>query len=70
MTDKRFTIDKDGRTILDDFDNSFCECVDSYEAKEYCNKMNTLYEENQRLKIEKSELIEELDRIDEGWELI
>ena len=43
---KRFTVDKDGRTILDIVDDSYCECVDSYEAKEYCRKLNELNDEN------------------------
>lgn len=42
MTEKRFTVDKDGRTILDNIDDSYCECVDSYEAKQYCRKLNEL----------------------------
>ena len=43
---KRFTIDKDGRTILDNIDDSYCECVDGYEAKQYCDKLNELNDEN------------------------
>lgn len=47
---KRFFIDKDSRTIVDNVDDSYCECVESYGAKEYCNKLNTLNNENQLLK--------------------
>jgi hypothetical protein len=50
MTAKRFTVDKDGRTILDNIDDSYCECVDGYEAKQYCGKLNELHEENTILK--------------------
>ena len=47
---KRFTVDKDGRTILDNIDDSYCECVDGYEAKQYCDKLNELNDENKELK--------------------
>lgn len=48
--DKRFNIDKDGRTILDSVDNDYCECVDSYEAKQYCKKLNELNDKTKMLK--------------------
>ena len=47
---KRYFIDKDCRTIIDNFDDSYCECANKFEAREYCNKLNTLYEENNELK--------------------
>lgn len=45
----RYFIDIDGRTIIDNFDDSYCECVDSYEAKQYCEKLNELNDENDEL---------------------
>lgn len=55
MTAKRFTVDKDGRTILDNIDDSYCECVDGYEAKQYCGKLNELYEERNYFERKKCE---------------
>lgn len=44
-----FFIDKDSRTIVDNYDDSYCECVDSYEAKQYCEKLNAFCKENKQL---------------------
>ena len=53
---KRFSIDKDNRTILDNIDNDYCECVDSYEAKQYYKKLNELNDDNKQLKETNQEL--------------
>lgn len=56
MTEKRFFIDKDGRTIVDTIDDSYCECVDGYEAEQYCMKLNELSEENDILREQLDEM--------------
>ena len=61
---KRFTVDKDGRTILDNIDDSYCECVDGYEAKQYCGKLNELAEENKQYHEWLDSLREELSLAD------
>lgn len=50
MTKKRFTIDKDGITVIDNCTNGLTECKYSQEAKLLCNFLNEVTEENEQLK--------------------
>lgn len=50
MTEKRFTIDKDEITVIDNCTNGLTECKHSQEAKLLCNFLNEVTEENEQLK--------------------
>ena len=50
MTEKRFIIDKDGITVIDNCTDGLTECKYSNEAKLLCNFLNELWEENEQLK--------------------
>lgn len=52
-TNKRFTIDKDCITVIDNCTDGLTECKYSNEAKLLCNFLNELYDENLQLKKEK-----------------
>lgn len=56
MTEKRFTIDKDGITVIDNCTNGLTECKYSQEAKLLCNFLNEVTEENEQLKSRINEL--------------
>lgn len=58
MTEKRFTIDKDGITIIDNCTDGLTECKYSNEAYLLCNFLNKQYEENKQLKQSNNEAIE------------
>lgn len=50
MTEKRFTIDKDGITVIDNYTDGLTECKYSQEAKLLCYFLNEITEENEQLK--------------------
>lgn len=52
MTEKRFTIDKDGITVIDNYTDGLTECKYSQEAKLLCNFLNEVIDENEQLKKE------------------
>ena len=47
---KRFTIDKDGITVIDNYTDGLTECKYSQEAKLLCYFLNEITEENEQLK--------------------
>lgn len=47
---KRFTIDKDGITVIDNYTDGLTECKYSQEAKLLCDFLNEITEENEQLK--------------------
>lgn len=58
---KKFTIDKDGITVIDFGENEVFECKYSDEAKSLCNRLNDLDYEKYNLKKENEQLYELLD---------
>lgn len=53
---KRFTMDKDGVTIIDFVENEIFQCEYSDEAKSLCNVLNDLDYEKSNLKKENAQL--------------